>query len=159
MILLAIDPGPTETAYVAWDGTDIFLKDKCANDGVLSVVHDFGVNPHNRCVIEKIASFGMPVGAEVFETVYWSGRFAQMFGAERVDRITRIEVKSHLCHSARATDANIRQAIIDRFGGKNAAIGRKAMPGPLFGVKADLWSALAVGLVWWDNRFPNMEPF
>ena len=57
----------------------------------------------------------MPVGAEVFETVYWSGRFAEAYGVEHVERITRVDVKMHLCHTSRAKDGNIRQALIDRL--------------------------------------------
>jgi hypothetical protein len=55
-------------------------------------------------------------------------------------------VKLHLCESVRANDSNIRAALIDRFGpGKEKAVGRKATPGPLFGLKGDEWSALAIG--------------
>jgi len=54
-------------------------------------------------------------------------------------------VKLHLCGSARAKDTNIRQALIDRYGG-SAAIGKKAAPGPLYGVSKDVWSALAVAV-------------
>jgi hypothetical protein len=104
----------------------------------------------NAFVIEKIESFGMAVGAEVFETVFWSGRFAQALGGD-FHRIGRKDVKMHLCHSMRATDANIRCALIDKFGGKDAAIGRKANPGPLYGISKDCWSALAVGITWLET--------
>ena len=57
-----------------------------------------------------------------------------------------------LCNSMRAKDANVRQAILDRFGGKAAAIGRKRQPGPLYGIAGDLWAALAVGITWWENQ-------
>jgi hypothetical protein len=47
----------------------------------------------------------------------------------------------------RATDANIRASLIDRYGpGKDSAIGSKRSPGPLYGLKGDEWSALAVAL-------------
>ena len=62
-------------------------------------------------------------------------------------------MKLHLCHSARATDANIREALLDRYGpGKEKAVGRKAAPGPLFGVSKDIWSALAVAVTFSDQR-------
>jgi len=60
-------------------------------------------------------------------------------------------VKMHLCGQARAKDANIRQALIDRFGGA-AAIGRKAAPGPLYGISGDVWQALGLAVTWWDRR-------
>jgi len=63
------------------------------------------------------------------------------------ERISRRAVKLHLCGSARAKDANIRQALIDRYGG-SAAIGRKAAPGPLYGVSKDVWSALAIAVTY-----------
>jgi hypothetical protein len=96
-------------------------------------------------VIEQVASYGMPVGAEVFETVFWSGRFAEASVPRRVHRITRKAIVTHLCGSARAKDSNVRQALIDRFGGTDA-IGRKATPGPLYGVTRDVWAALAVAI-------------
>ena len=53
-----------------------------------------------------------------------------------------------VCGSARAKDANIRQAIIDRCGGPESI--KKG--GPLYKVSGDVWSALAVALTWCDLR-------
>jgi hypothetical protein len=151
MKILAIDPGPTMSAYCIWDGKRLFDFGKVENEEIIKAAEQFyygdGVT---ACVIEKIASYGMAVGAEVFETCYWSGRFAQAIGPGITDRIPRLEVKLHLCRDSKARDANVRQAIIDRFGGKEKAIGKKATPGPLFGVSGDCWSALAVALTWFD---------
>jgi len=55
-----------------------------------------------------------------------------------------------------ANDASIRQALIDRFGGKDAAIGRKASPGPLHGIAADVWSALALAVTHTDQLEGNL---
>lgn len=98
----------------------------------------------NTLVIEQIESFGMPVGREVFETVWWSGRFTEAWGGD-IARVPRRAVKLALCQSPKANDASIRQALIDHFGpGREKAIGTKKAPGPLYGLKADLWAALAV---------------
>jgi hypothetical protein len=35
----------------------------------------------------------------------------------------------------------------DRFGG-SAAVGRKAAPGPLYGISRDVWSALAIAVTY-----------
>ncbi len=35
---------------------------------------------------------------------------------------------------------------------KDAAIGKKAAPGPLYHVKSHLWAALAVALAWHDQH-------
>lgn len=158
MRILAIDPGTTASAWVVWDGHDIFAHGKDPNERVLSMIlrHDINGSWVAACVIEMVASFGMPVGAEVFETVYWIGRFAQAFDSSTplqcipsaVTRITRNEIKNHLCHSSRAKDANIRQAIIDRLGPP----GTKKTPGGTYGISGDVWSALAVALTWWDTH-------
>jgi hypothetical protein len=98
-----------------------------------------------------IASYGMPVGREVFETCVWIGRFMEQWGApDRVNLVYRKDVKMHLCGSPRAKDANIRQALIDLFeptgGGKTPQIGTKAKPGPLYGVSTHAWPALGVAV-------------
>lgn len=154
MRLLSIDPGPSASAYVLLANGAPTHFGKKDNDDMLSESFISMIRRENpeRIVIEKIASFGMAVGSEVFETCFWTGRFVEAFGSWRCHRITRIEVKNNLCHSSRAKDANIRQAIIDRFGGKDKAIGKKASPGPLYGISADCWSALAVGLTWLDRN-------
>ena len=62
------------------------------------------------------------------------------------------------CNSAAAKDTNIRQALIDHYGGSKAeAIGVKAKPGPLYGIKADEWSALAIAL-YVEGRRPAIVP-
>ena len=58
----------------------------------------------------------------------------------------------HLCGSAKAKDSNIRQAIIDRYGGDpKRCIGTKKAPGPLYGISADQWAALALALTAAEN--------
>jgi hypothetical protein len=151
MLVMAVDPGPVESAYVVWDGQRVLQFDKMSNERLLASINHTPPPMIEHLAIEKIASFGMPVGAEVFETVFWSGVFANAFGLARVSRITRNEVKNHLCHSSRAKDGNIRQAILDRFGGKVAAVGIKAAKGPLYGLSGDCWSALAVALTFYDR--------
>lgn len=101
--------------------------------------------------IEMIASYGMPVGKEVFETCVWIGRFIQSWGdSTPVKLVYRKDVKMRLCGSMKAKDANIRQALIDLFpatgGGKTPQIGTKSKPGPLYGVSTHIWPALAVAV-------------
>lgn len=104
-----------------------------------------------RLAVEMIASFGMPVGREVFETCVWIGRFKQAWHApDAVELVYRKDVKMHLCGTTRAKDANVRQALLDMFprtgGGKTPQVGTKGQPGPLFGVSSHAWPALGVAI-------------
>lgn len=149
-MILAIDPGPTHSGYVQFNGAIVIDAGKLPNHEMLEEVRMWPVfGPAAAYIaIEMVASFGMAVGKEVFETVRWIGRFQQASAKpDDVLLIYRHDVKMHLCKSARAKDSNIRQALIDRFGpGKDQAIGRKSSPGPLYGVSGDAWSALAVAV-------------
>jgi hypothetical protein len=57
-------------------------------------------------------------------------------------------VKSYLCGSQQAKDANIRQALINLYpptgGGKVPQIGVQGNEGPLYGIKSHMWAALGV---------------
>ena len=152
MTVLTIDPGSEQSAWVLWDGARVLSHGKQPNAWLLAKLTDIAFHA-DVLVLEQIASYGMPVGAEVFSTVRWAGRFEQRaleHGWTRVEYVPRAIVKLHLCHSARANDATIRCAIVDRFGGKERAIGRKANQGPLFGLKADTWSAMGLALTFHD---------
>ena len=141
-MILAVDPGPVESAYVRLEAGRVAEAAKVPNGEILRIVEGWR---HWPLAVEMIASYGMPVGAEVFETCVFIGRIWQAYGREPI-RVRRIQVKSHLCHSARANDASVRQALLDRWGGKCTAICRKAAPGPLYGVHGDAWAALAVAV-------------
>jgi hypothetical protein len=152
--IMAIDPGPTHSAWLVTDPQDeIRSFARWENEELLGLLRGSrhgGLAPDVQVVvIEKVEGFGMAVGAEVFETVYWSGRFAEAVHPRSVDRIGRRAVKLHISGQTLAKDPNIRQALIDRYGG-SAAIGRKATPGPLYGISGDVWSALAVAVTWLD---------
>jgi hypothetical protein len=145
--MLALDPGPVLTAWVEFaDGLPTAFG-KEPNDDVLGRIM---MSLADQLAIESVASYGMAVGAEVFETCVWSGRFIQRWldsSGCPVRRVYRRDVKLHLCGTNRANDSNVRQALIDRYGpGRELAIGRKATPGPLYGVKADVWAALGVAV-------------
>jgi hypothetical protein len=146
--LLCIDPGPVTSGLVELDTTRFPPRivrgvAKCPNADVLTAIWEH----EGDVVIERFACMGMAVGEETLEAVHWGGRFhehADQAGL-RVHRIKRHEVKMALCGSTRAKDGNIRQAIIDMYGG-DGAIGTKKSPGPLYGMSADAWAAMAVGL-------------
>ena len=145
MTILCVDPGTTESAWCLFREGLPRLFAKEPNAAVRLLVRD-PPEPVELVAIEMVASYGMAVGREVFETVRWIGRFEEV-AAERwpVVMVYRQEVKLHLCHSPRANDATIRQALLDRFGpGREAAMGTKKAPGPLYGVSGDVWSALAI---------------
>jgi len=158
MGLIAIDPGSMLSAFVIWDGEKILDKGIIDNQTMLGLLTPYprsilyGIN---TLVIERVTSYGMPVGESVFETVYWSGRFHEAWQSQvgrACNRITRKDIKLHLCGSMRAKDANIRQALIDKFGKP----GTIKAPNLVYGetnrvedkMKADLWSALAVAITW-----------
>ncbi len=147
--ILAIDPGPEQSALVIWHGDKIGFADKMPN--VHAVNYLRCIQP-GLVVCERVESYGMPVGREVFETCFWTGRFWQIVaGCGCFHLVPRREVKMHLCGQARAKDSNIRQALIDRFGPP----GTKKAQGLTYGLKADLWQAFALAVTFGD--LPGMS--
>lgn len=141
MIILAIDPGTTESGMVYWDTDDgsISAAQIRDNDHILKCIYASRVGV---VAIEWIQSYGMAVGKTTFETCLWAGRFveaAKGLGFP-VRMIPRGPIKLHHCQSSRAKDSNISQALRDKYGEK----GTKKEPGFFFGVKSHIWQACAV---------------
>jgi hypothetical protein len=146
--ILAIDPGTTQSGWCLFDGAAVKSSGVAQNNDIAQMI-DAGA--FDRLAIEMIASYGMAVGREVFETCVWIGRFVECFrDPDAVQLVYRKDVKIHLCGTTKAKDPNVRQAIIDLFpatgGGKTPQIGVKGKPGPLFGVSSHAWPALGVAL-------------
>lgn len=149
MNILAIDPGNVQSAYALLEQGTLrpIASAILPNAQLLEMVGVYPSTDDTALVIEMVASYGMAVGETVFETVFWIGRFYEAghrFATR--DRIKRMAVKTNLCHAANAKDANIRQALIDRFG----EVGVKKNPGWFYGFKADIWAAYAVGVTYHD---------
>ena len=145
MTILAIDPGPAQSGVVEWEfQSGVTSAAELPNESVRSKLLSY----RDEVAIEMVACYGMAVGKDVFETCLWIGRFIEIVPAARL--VFRRDVKLYLCQSARAKDANIRQALIDRFG----PVGTKKNPGALYGIKGHLWAALAVAVYASENVSP-----
>lgn len=153
-MILAIDPGTTQSAFCWYENGHIEEFGIWPNNQIIEKfefikAHDTHGGLRHKYVIEMVASYGMAVGKEVFETVRWIGRFQQAAPEpERVEFIYRKEVKIHLCGSMKAKDVNIRQALIDKIGPQ----GTKKDPGPTYGISKDVWSALAVAVTYAETK-------
>lgn len=182
---MAVDPGNRESGWVS------FFIDPGVLGGIVLTGHGKLNNrtlrdslrnrPHHqkdRLILEMPKASGMPVSNELFEACAHVGRFIECWGA-RWSWVARGAVKLQLCGRTAATDTNVRAALLDRFGGKAAAIGAKKCqkchgkgwfgpgrpvcpdcggagwevpPGPLYGVAGDAWAALAVACCWADQQ-------
>ncbi len=156
--LLAIDPGSTESGWVLIDvdTRQTIEFGKTANRELLDLI-EWRLGEAGTVVVEMVASYGMAVGAEVFETCVWIGRFAEALEYDLyapIELVKRHPVKLHHCHSAKANDSNIRQALVDRFapGQPNHGKGTKANPGWFYGFHADVWQAFALAVYAADTR-------
>jgi hypothetical protein len=154
MTVLSIDPGNRESAFAKWDGVTVQKFAKTENKTLKNSL-PFLAGENSVVVIEMIASYGMPVGKDVFETCLFIGQLQQL--CEHLDipceLVYRKDVKMHLCNSMRAKDGNIRQALIDRFGDK----GTKKSPGIFYGVSADSWSAIAIAVYYFDTKVKELK--
>jgi hypothetical protein len=142
-MILAIDPGPTESGWCEYGNGLLLFSGVYRNDELAIKI---SLSSYPNLYIEMISSYGMPVGKEVFETCVWIGRFIEAFAKPWIPMhnhfIYRKDVKSRLCGTTKAKDANVRQALIDKLG----PVGTKGSPGPLYGVKSHAWAALAVAV-------------
>ncbi len=152
MTILAIDPGTSESGFVLYDDGFVFRSGVLPNEVLLQQILAGSLAPLPSLIaIEMIASYGMAVGKDVFETCVWIGRFQQAWPwPEEVVHVYRRDVKMHLCGTAKAKDGNVRQALIDLYprtgGGATPQIGIKSKPGPLFGMSTHAWAALGVAV-------------
>jgi len=163
--VLAIDPGPVVSGWVLYEVETGAILDCGIEDNIAMCEQidkqgkaAISSKKSTALVMEMPQCYGMPVGRSVLETCYWVGYFdaiASLHGYKYYTfRMPRSEVKKRLCHSMKAKDSNIRQAIIDRYGGKAKAIGTKKQQGPLYRVKKDMWQALALAIAameWLDE--------
>lgn len=173
---LAIDPGNEFSAYVLLQPDAILASGKVPNATMLNILLA-GVPGAKHLAIETMKPRGMPTAFEEMQTQLFAGRCIQAWGLE-FTQMFRHDVKIHICGRGNAKDTNIRQALIDKFGGAAAIGGKRCKrcggkgwrgrdhdacdscygstwtlpPGPLVDITEDRWSALAIGVTWWEKH-------
>ena len=151
MRIMAIDPGNMESAYcvVKAETMEPLRFDKISNEALIADLAFENYGDIDVFVIERVASYGMPVGREVFDTCEWIGRFTQVIFSRygKMPRyIFRMQEKQVICHSNTAGDANIRRALIDKYAKHDLKNGKGTIRNPdwFYGFRADIWAAYAV---------------
>ena len=186
MKIFAIDPGSEVSSFVIWDP-------------VPNVIHEHGLDVTNgvliqrvraleeqmHLVVERIASQGMIVGQETFDTADYVGALGEAYVHKYlVHKIFRRLVKVGCCGDSKAKDSNVRQFVIDYFGGQDKAIGGKKCgkckgkgwfgsgrqecpackgakwkhpPGKVFGFAEDEWQAMALAIYFFENLLTAKE--
>jgi hypothetical protein len=144
MIILGIDPGNIESAYLCLNGENKILHfGKVINEKLLLFIHK-NWNKIDHIGIEIIASYGMTCGKTVFDTCIFIGRIQQKLidlgYSNQISFLARKTIVTHICDNPKANDAAVHEAMVVRYGDK----GKRNNPGPTFGIKADIWSALAI---------------
>lgn len=157
--ILAIDPGTNRSNYVVFDGHAILARGlQIPNEDLEQALLEGDIS-FDEAAIEEIRCYGQAVGHETLETCHWTGRLFTAANVGKKAKVTclvpRLEVKLCLCHSARAKDANVRQALLDHWGPK----GNKTSPGLLYGVSSHLWAAMGVAhWKWATSRSSGTQP-
>lgn len=147
MSIIGIDPGPERSAVVSIDNTGIVSTD-FENAELARILSD----TKETVAIEDFVPYGHSIGHESLATIRWIGVFGWVTRTCDVTLIPRPDIKAHLCGTRTAKDADVRDALIHRYGpGREKAIGTKKAPGPLYGITSHGWSALAVAVVAMDR--------
>ena len=145
---IGLDPGPEQSAVVGLQDGKIFYRFLDTNNRVrMELPHLRQEEGRTILIVEKCVVFGgRGTFQSVLDTMFESGRMVQAWGRKHDwDFITRAEVKKHLCPKMKATDATIRRALIERFGGE------EKLSTILRGIVNDMWSALAVAVTYSDQ--------
>lgn len=146
-MIYAIDPGSAESAMVAFTGKSIAWACIKPNTELLEMIRsqESALALNGQTVhIELIGHYGkgMPAGRDVFDTCIYIGELKEACRAQgaATNLVLRATIKTHICGSPKAKDANVKQALRDKWGDK----GTMKNPGFFFGFRDDMWQAFAL---------------
>jgi hypothetical protein len=148
----AIDPGPEVSHLIGYepDTRQVFTALSLPSEALARELEWRAEDGKAILLVERVAAQGQAVSQHTFDTAEWVGRFVQAWrgaGGGTCRRIFRREVKLWILARASGTDAQIRAAVLDRFGGPKAK-GTVRAKGPLYGLRADQFQALALAVTY-----------
>jgi len=164
VIVLGIDPGPETHGAVLYDSEarQVLWSSKAITSFDLLDCLVLKWAKPDAIVIERPAAMGaLGVGivGHMLDTAWEAGALWgvlwQIFKGDP-QRMTRREVLRHLgvLSGKGSSDSRVRAACIadHETPGGPPAVGRKATPGPLYGVSSHAWQALGLVLAWLERQ-------
>jgi len=166
VIILGIDPGPVTHGAVLYDSKArrVVWSDKAATRlDLVPLWHDYS---GLTVLVERPAAMGalgIGIVGHMLDTAWEAGGLA--YGGTvagcTVHTMTRREVLRALgvLSGLGSSDSRVRAACIadHETPGGPPAVGRKATPGPLYGVSSHAWQALGLVLAWLETQQNNTE--
>lgn len=151
--ILAIDPGPRESAWLVIEDGEVDLRAIEGNDGTIETVRSFA--SEMRVIIETIEPWHGVVRPDALETMRMVGRLqeAAHVSPHPVALLRRSDVIRTLGITGLPrgkAQAAVRAGLLDRWGGGNPV----RRDHPLHGIREDLWSALALAVAWQEGLRP-----
>lgn len=155
MIILALDVGTEQSGYCLMNTDNYMPYDFGKKDNYEILKNIVKMWLYDTLVYEEFQSYGMPVGVSTIKSITWNGRFIEAAWERGIPHypIYRVEEKINLCGTTKAKDANLRQAMIDRFAKfdfKNGK-GTKDKKDWFYGFAKDSWSAAIIGVTFADK--------
>jgi len=149
-VIYAIDPGCTKSTLVLYDEWKKLPHEsgEWENTTLVQRLDEEGCSGRALVVEQMVSTYRQAVGSETLETMWWAGRFHQAWNSP-VFRIPRESVRKHFANGRplrHVGDVEIREALIQRYGGKENAKGTKKLPGPLYQISKHGWAALALAI-------------
>ncbi len=157
-MIIGIDPGPTTSGLVVISRlmqVAHAVPAATTDEVVAEITHAHDVE---AVACEWLTSYGSAVGASVLDTARMVGRYEQAAHARGLGLALRLRatVCTRLTGQARATDAQLHEAVRALYrarglatgGGADPCRGIASRPGPLHAVRGHAWDALAVALAW-----------
>lgn len=165
-MILALDPGTTKTAHLTLEPhtNSILGKGILPNTDLRSLLYAWNNDPrYSVLAIEGMQSFGANIGRTVLDTCVWIGRFLEASKGRQVWPVFRPQVLIHHTGKMKGGDGAIRTAMIHRYGNSRSKLLQKGTSirdktCPLFGVTADVWSALAIASYVSDKLRKGEQP-
>lgn len=141
-LIRSIDPGNKVSGTVIFD-TDtgqVSEAEIIDNYALLEKLKSIEVYDCDKLLVENVASYGQPVGQEVFDTCVWIGRFMQAWhDPEAVQLVSRVKIKKYL---GAKNDKEVRHAVIN-------ILRLKPIRGHnIYELKSHMFSAVAIALYW-----------
>ena len=170
MNIITIDPGNVSSGYAIERNGKLVEYGKIKNNELEQIIKE---NKFDVAAIEMIVSYGMSIGKTTIDTIYFIGKFSNILENNncKVYLISRPNIKLNVCLNSLSKDKNVRQAVIEYYGGFEVAIGGikckvckgkgwfkkrtnicelcngkgyEYEKGPLYNARADMWSAIAI---------------